>query len=68
MVMIVRSFFVIMITMMIMLFGMTKTLFAVENKEVHPEGIEGSDKNTGHHSEVGKAGTRYMRQRNGFNN
>ena len=41
---------------------LTEALFSMENKEVHPEGIERRDEHTGDHAEVGIASARDMRK------
>ena len=57
MVMIMRSFFVVMITMMFVMVSIicfAKTFFTVEYEEIHPERIERSDEHTRNDSKVSK--------------
>ena len=66
MVVIVTGFLIIVITMMIVVIGLPKTLFTVEDQEIHAERVEGRNKNACHHRKVGKTGTWDIRERNSF--
>ena len=51
-VMVMRGFFVIMITMMHIVTILPKAFFAMEDQKIHTEGVESSHKNTCHHSKI----------------
>ena len=56
-----------MIAMVVMVIALAEALLAVEDEEVHAEGVESGDKDTGHHSEVGETGARDVRELDRFN-
>ena len=58
MMMIGRNLLVIMITLMFMMFAVSlaEAFLAVEDQEVHTEGVEGSDEDTGQHGKISETG------------
>jgi hypothetical protein len=45
----------VIVVCMVIMDRMPETLFAMEDIKIQAEGIQGSDKNTGHHRKQGKA-------------
>ncbi len=65
MMVVMRSLLIVMVTVMLVMMGfisLAETLLAVEDQEVHAEGIEGSDEDTRQHGEIGEAGAGNLRQ------